>query len=106
MTNKLCSFESMTDKINEAFTNCNDPPLFQILGTICNATANEAGFSASDSSSVLDVDVTHASRRHLKELERVGMQGMLTHHQFVQADASVHMINWVSELVSCILASF
>ena len=99
----------MMDKINDSFANSNNPVIVEMLGIISNATAGEAGsisLSASDSSLALDVDTSHAGRHHIRELERVSMQGMLTHHQFVQADASVHMINWVSELVSCILSSF
>ena len=97
------------DNINDTFANSNNAAILQMLGTICNASAEEAvstSLSASHSSLALDVESNHAGHRHIRELERVSMQGMLTHHQFVQADASVHMINWVSELVSCILSSF
>ncbi|KAH9854976.1 hypothetical protein C2E23DRAFT_883516 [Lenzites betulinus] len=107
------AYESLQDKIKEAFANSNSPAILKTVSNIFRVATREmdragppsarglGGGSASTLSTV-DEGVAHGpGRRHLNALEEQGMQGLVHTFQFLPLNRghATKMIQWISELV-------
>ncbi|KAI0371618.1 hypothetical protein BV20DRAFT_1017123 [Pilatotrama ljubarskyi] len=107
------TYESLQDKIKEAFANSNSPTILQAVSNIFRVATHEMergappsarGLAVGSASTLSTVDegVAHGpGRRHLSALEEQGMQGLVNSFQFLPLNRghATKMIQWISELV-------
>ncbi|KAI0355329.1 hypothetical protein OH77DRAFT_1424817 [Trametes cingulata] len=107
------TYESLQDKIKEAFANSNSPTILQAVSNIFRVATHEMergappsarGLGAGSASTLSTVDegIAHGpGRRHLSALEEQGMQGLVNSFQFLPLNRghATKMIQWISELV-------
>ncbi|KAI0329579.1 hypothetical protein GY45DRAFT_1324865 [Cubamyces sp. BRFM 1775] len=106
------TYESLQDKIKEAFANSNSPTILQAVSNIFRVATHEmerAGppssraLGAGSASTLSTVDeVAHGpGRRHLNALEEQGMQGLVNNFQFLPLNRghATKTIQWISSLV-------
>lgn len=99
----------MYEKVESALSLSNNPFILEAIGRIFRTIATEPSFSAITnlgSSSSLDAESSYAGQMHLRELEKIGMQGMLHNHHIVPSETSIQMVTWIPEVVSSILTSY
>ncbi|KAL7282669.1 hypothetical protein ACG7TL_004142 [Trametes sanguinea] len=109
------TYESLQDKIKEAFANSNNPTILQAVSNMFRVAVHEMeraappsasarGLGGAGSASTLSTvdEVAHGpGRRHLSALEEQGMQGLVNSFQFLPLNRghATKMIQWISELV-------
>ncbi|RPD66792.1 hypothetical protein L226DRAFT_452976 [Lentinus tigrinus ALCF2SS1-7] len=107
------TYESLQDKIKEAFANSNSPTIliavsnvFRVatheLERVAPPTSRNFGAGSASTLSTVDEGVVHGpGRRHLNALEEQGMQGLVNSFQFLPLNRghATKMIQWISELV-------
>ncbi|KAI8982739.1 hypothetical protein BD414DRAFT_515918 [Trametes punicea] len=106
------TYESLQDKIKDAFANSNSPTILQAVSNIFRVAVHEIERAAPPSSRTLGAgsastlstvdEVAHGpGRRHLSALEEQGMQGLVNSFQFLPLNRghATKMIQWISELV-------
>ena len=112
-TDPRCRYESLQDKIKEAFANSNSPTILVAVSNVFRVATHELervappssrNFGAGSASTLSTVDegVVHGpGRRHLNALEEQGMQGLVNSFQFLPLNRghATKMIQWISELV-------
>ncbi|KAI0677196.1 hypothetical protein C8Q78DRAFT_1180405 [Trametes maxima] len=108
------AYESLQDKIKDAFANSNSPTILQAVSNIFRVATHEMervgppsarGIGAGSASTLSTVDEggSHGpGRRHLNALEEQGMQGLVNSFQFLPLNRghATKMIQWISELVT------
>ncbi|KAI0775878.1 hypothetical protein BD413DRAFT_470082 [Trametes elegans] len=114
------TYESLQDKIKEAFANSNSPTILHAVSNIFRVATHElerggppsvrggvgvgvgVGSGSASTLSTVDEGVAHGpGRRHLSALEAQGMQGLVNSFQFLPLNRghATKMIQWISELV-------
>ncbi|KAI0638553.1 hypothetical protein C8Q77DRAFT_1047292 [Trametes polyzona] len=107
------TYESLQDKIKEAFANSNSPTILQAVSNIFRVAMHETergalpgtrtlGAGSASTLSTVDEGIAHGpGRRHLSALEEQGMQGLVNTFQFLPLNRgqATKMIQWISELV-------
>ncbi|KAG8959528.1 Ras GTPase activating protein ira2 [Tulasnella sp. 419] len=102
------SYECIMDKINETFTASHNPRILEAAGIVFRVAVGEnfmaaGGAPNASSSSVMLDNQTNGSANHVFALEKLGMSGLVTNHQFLPPNRSITLINWIQELVSRII---
>lgn len=105
------SYESLQDKIREAFANSSSPSVLAAVSNLFRVAVHDADRtgpvrgSASSLGTVDDGVVHGPGRSHLYALEEQGMQGLANSFQFLPSNRghATKMINWISELVMKII---
>ncbi|OJT09503.1 Neurofibromin [Trametes pubescens] len=110
------TYESVQDKVKEAFANSNSPTILQAVSNIFRVATRELerannggppstralGVGSASTLSTVDEGVTHGpGRKHMNALEEQGMQGLVNSFQFLPLNRghATKMIQWISELV-------
>lgn len=109
-------YESVQDKVKEAFANSNSPTILQAVSNIFRVATREIerannggprstralGVGSASTLSTVDEGVTHGpGRKHMNALEEQSMQGLVNSFQFLPLNRghATKMIQWISELV-------
>jgi neurofibromin 1 len=102
----IIRYESLHDKMKEIFANSSNPQILKAVSNVFSiAMQLEPGrvipFRGS-ASTLSTVDESGPSRRHIIELESLGLQGLPSSFQFLPPNTGqgTRMINWIAELVS------
>ncbi|KAI0737738.1 hypothetical protein C8Q80DRAFT_1276173 [Daedaleopsis nitida] len=107
------TYESLQDKIKEAFANSTSPTILLAVSNVFRVATHELdrsgpptsrpmGAGSASTLSTVDEGVPHGpGRRHLNALEDQGMQGLVNSFQFLPLNRghATKMIQWISELV-------
>ncbi|CCM02314.1 uncharacterized protein FIBRA_04405 [Fibroporia radiculosa] len=109
--NIICiTYESLQDKIKDAFGNSSSPVILNAVANIFRIATQDTDrlAAARGSASTLSVDegVSHGpGRSHLHALEDQGMKGLANNFQFLPPNRghATKMMNWISELVMKII---
>lgn len=105
------TYESLLDKIREAFANSSSPEILSAVSNLFRVAVHDSDGRGSTRGSVstLSVDdgATHGpGKNHLDALGEQGMQGLTNSFQFLpanQGQAATKVIHWISELVTKII---
>lgn len=104
-----CRYESLHEKIRDMFANSSRPEILKavsnLFGVAMQQDSSRSILGRGSASTLGTVDEIGPGRRHISELEELGLQGLPNSFQFLPTGRgqATKMINWISELVARML---
>jgi neurofibromin 1 len=113
LTLLVSSYESIQERVIDAFSNVANPAILAAVGVIFRASMLDAVYqqipsirpngSASTLGTLDTIGQQHAGQVQLALLEEIQMRGMLTLHQFPKKSGANQLLHCMVEMVSRII---